>query len=117
MEQAEDIKVVALQRFIKQMNTLGAQVKVVFGGEVLHDDILESKQKRAPRRDLNGMIGYTTVLQEMQPGDSRLFSAPEGFTDSELQSTLCANARQRWGLGAYISHKRLDGGVEILRLE
>ena len=115
----DQVRIIAIQRAIKQLSIMGAKLRIEYEGEVLHDDLpkVEKKSDRAPRRDLNKLIGHVQVLNVLQPGDSVKFDIPEGWTSGEVQSTVCAGAVQRWGKGAYMTHKNAAGQIELLRME
>lgn len=114
-----NIKTLAVERIVRQLETLGCQFKIItadgdeFGALQVVD---KAKTTRVYNRYVNE-TNYKELLSTLAAGDSVFVPANTAPLDG-VQSVCASFMVQTYGKGTYMTVQHADrNGVEVLRLE
>lgn len=113
-----NIKALAIERLIKQLENMGCQFKVITeDGSEFGTLEVQPPKRSSPRLDLRGSTNYPELLGDIKAGDSVF--VPAGTAPlNRVQSVCCGFMSATFGSGSYMTVQHPDrNGVEVLRLE
>lgn len=113
-----NIKALALDRLVKQLENLGCQFKIIAeDGTEFGTLEVQPPKRSSPRLDIRGETNYPDLLKDLAVGDAAF--VPAGTAPlNKVQSVCCGFMSATYGNGSYMTVQHPDrNGVEVLRLE